>query len=82
MASMLRTVVLVLVPACLVHSVLTLGNNLIAFLKGGFAVIAGLSHHLTVEAHLAPQESGDIFAFEQLVQNIGHKQLHDEVDEQ
>ena len=68
---MLRTMVLVLIPALFVHGVLTLGDNLITLYERSLTEVTGLCHHLAPKAHLVASINVHIFAFEDLIADIG-----------
>ena len=78
MTAMLRTVILVLIPAVLVHGVLTLGNDFIPLFEWCFTEVTGLRHHLTAEAHLVTTIDIDILLLKELEADIGLQQLEHE----
>ena len=68
---MLRTMVLVFIPALFVHGVLTLGDDLITLHERSLTEVTGLCHHLAPETHLVASIDVNILAFEDPITDIG-----------
>ena len=82
MASVFRTVVLIFVPARLMHRMFTLRHDLVARLKGSLTQIAVLGYQCTIDTHLATTIDSHILILEVAVTDIGLQILHHQPDNQ
>jgi hypothetical protein len=86
MTTMLGTVVLIVIPALLVHRMLAFHHNLVILFERSLAEIARLGYGFALETHLAASILDHIPAFKETVSDIGfqeleHKPYHQEKDQ-
>ena len=72
---MFGTVVLVVIPAFLMHRMLTFHHNLVIFLERSLAEITRLGHGFPLETHLAARVLDDILTLEEAISDIGFHEL-------
>ena len=81
-AAIFGAMVLVLVPAGLVHRVLALHHHLFAFFEGSLAQVAGLCDRLVADDHFTAGMANHVFLQEHPVTDVWHNELTDDIDQQ
>lgn len=78
--AVLRAVVAILQPTCLMHRMFAFDDNQVARFERCLAEIAGLLNGSVPEAHILTCVANDIFALEKQIFDSRYNKLHDEID--